>query len=436
MSKMLVVLKREYLQVVKSKSFLIGIVLAPLFMIAIVILPMWLAGAKSSSGEKLSIIDQSGEGIGRKFVKAIKEYKLEDSDKDYYILKDLVEIEPGDDISLNFFMDSLRTQIIDQQLKYFLVIRPDAHLLDSNIYLVTNSDNFVSFSRFERKVSNVLSTMRLEASDINISIDSALIITRRIDLAVQDAKGEAIPFQIKYFSAIIFAGIIMGMILAYGQLVMRSVIEEKNSRIMEVLVSSVSPFQLMFGKVLGLGAATFTQVAVWVAVGSLIYSQKAALDISPSIDRILFNPVIVIFLALFLISGYILFSTLFALIGSMVNSEKEAQGYVMPISLVLVAPFILGLSIVQDPNSTLAIVLSMIPIMAPTMMMMRLVFIVPTLSEYSLTSGIVGEAIISLAIVVVTILGTVWLTAKIFRVGILMYGKRPTLPEIIRWVRH
>jgi ABC-2 type transport system permease protein len=127
---------------------------------------------------------------------------------------------------------------------------------------------------------------------------------------------------------------------------------------------------------------------------------------------------------------------LFALIGSMVNTEKEAQGYVMPISLVLIAPFIVGISIVQDPNSTLAIVLSMIPIMAPTMMMMRLVFIVPTLSEYSLTSGIIGEAILSLTIVVVTIVFTVWLTAKIFRVGILMYGKRPTLPEIIRWVKH
>ena len=226
------------------------------------------------------------------------------------------------------------------------------------------------------------------------------------------------------------------MILSYGQVVMRSIIEEKNSRIMEVLISSISPFQLMLGKVLGLGAATFTQIAVWVAVGSLLYSQKAALDIAPSIDRILFNPVIVIFFGLFLISGYILFSTLFALIGSMINSEKEAQGFVMPITLVLVAPFIVGISIVQNPNSTLAIVLSMIPIMAPTMMMMRLVFIVPTLSEYSLTSGIVGEAVVSLLIVIVTTLATVWVTAKIFRVGILMYGKRPTLPEIIRWVKH
>ncbi len=436
MSKMLVVLKREYLQVVKSKSFLIGIVLAPLFMIAVVILPMWLAGAKSSTGEKLSIIDQSEEGIGRRFAESLDEYKLKDSDKPYYILKDIIEIEPGDDISFDFFKDSLRGQIIDQQLKYFLVIRPNAHLLDSSIYLVTNSDNFVSLNRFERKISNVLSTMRLKASDINISIDSVLNITRRIDLAVQDAKGEAIPFQVKYFSAIIFAGIIMGMILSYGQLVMRSVIEEKNSRIMEVLISSVSPFQLMLGKVLGLGAATFTQIAVWVAMGSLLYSQKATLDISSSIDRILFNPVIVVFFTLFLISGYLLFSTLFALIGSMINSEKEAQGYVMPISLVLIAPFIVGISIVQDPNSTLAVVLSMIPIMAPTMMMMRLVFIVPTLSEYSLTSGIVGEAVISLTIVILSTLFTIWLAARIFRVGILMYGKRPTLPEIIRWVKH
>lgn len=436
MSKFWVILKREYVQVVKKKSFIIGIILTPILMGGFTLIPALLVRTKASTAEKLAVIDQSGLNIGQRFGKSLERYKLDDSITNYYKINNIFEVEKDNDIRFNEINDSLSQLIINKEIKYFLVIKPEAHLIDTNIFLVTNSDNFVTLNRFERRLSDVLSSIRLDMSEINLEVDSILNLTKRIDLKTKDAKGESIPFMIKYFSAIIFVGIMFGMIFGYGQLVMRSVIEEKNSRIMEVLISSVTPFQLMLGKVMGLGAATFTQIAVWVILGAGIYSMKGAFEIDPSIDRIIFNPVIIIFFILYMISGYILFSTLFALIGSIVNTEKEAQSFIFPITMVMILPFMIGMYIIQEPNSTLSVTLSLIPFLTPNIMIMRIIFIAPTLTEYSLASGIIGEAILGFILIVISIIGMIWLTSKIFRIGILMYGKRPTLPEIIKWIKY
>ena len=435
MSKFWVIFKKEYAQVVKKKSFIIGIILTPALMIGFTVLPAMLTRIKSSSAEQMAIIDQSKLHVGQRFAEEIAEYKLEETEDSYYEVRRIFEIDPIESERFEQLNDSLRNEIIEKDIKYYFVIKSEPLVNDTNIYMVTNSDNFTTIKRFERKISKVLSTMRLTNADINLGVDSVLNITRRIDLKIKDAKGEVIPFQIKYFAAIAMVGIIFGMIVGYGQMVMRSVIEEKNSRIMEVMMSSVSAFQLMLGKVLGLGAATLTQVAIWFAIGAIISTQKTALDISPAIERILFNGPIIIFFILFLVSGYIMFSTFFALIGSIVTNEKEAQSFVMPITMSMILPFLVGIYVIQEPHSIFAVTISMIPIFAPTMMMMRLVFIAPTLSEYSMFSGIVGEATLSLLIVVSFTIFMIWLTSKIFRIGILMYGKRPTLPEIMKWIK-
>ncbi len=436
MSKFWIIFRREYAQVVKKKAFIIGIFLTPVLMAAFSVIPALLASKKSSDTELLAIIDQSQHNIGERFKDELESYKLDDDTTAYYAVTDIVKINEWDDDEYNKVYDSLVDLINDKSLKYFLVVGPNSHIDDSSSFLVTNSDNFRSINRFEYRYSQVLSSIRLDESNVNFEVDSILALTRQIDLPRRDAKGESIPFEIKYFSALIFIGMMFGMIFSYGQMVMRSVIEEKNSRIMEVLISSVSPFQLMLGKVMGLGAATFTQIFVWVILGAVMYSMKGAFDINPSIDRILFNPVIVIFFVLYMISGYLLFSTLFALIGSIVNTEKEAQSFIAPITMFMILPFMIGIYIIQEPNSTISVALSLIPFLVPTLMMMRVIFLAPTLTEYSLFSGIVGEAALGFFIVCLTVVGMIWLTSKIFRIGILMYGKRPTLPEIIKWIRY
>ncbi len=435
MTKFWIVFRREYAQVVKKKSFLVGIFLTPVLMAGFAIVPALLAGSTSSRPERIAVVDQSDTHIGEEFVASLERYTLDDSVSAYDVVK-LIVIQPSEHDRMTRISDSLSDEINAKRIKYAVVINPEPQVDDSNLYVITNSDNFTTLKRFEKRLSQILSQLRLRSSDINLDIDSVLTLTRRLDLQTRDALGQSIPFEIKYFSAIVFVMIMFAMILGYGQMVMRSVIDEKNSRVMEVLLSSITPFQLMVGKITGLGAAAMTQVSIWVMIGAGFYFMKGSLAITNSIDRIIFNPVIVIFFVCFLIIGYIMFSTLFALVGSIVSSEKEAQSFVAPISMLLVVPLVMGLHIVQNPDSTLSLTMSMIPLVAPTAMMMRIIFLAPTLTNYSFFGSIIGEATLSLFIVTATTIGLIWLTAKVFRVGILMYGKRPTLPEILKWIRY
>ena len=434
MDKFWIVFKREYLQVVKKKSFLIGIFLTPLLMGAFTLLPAFLASKKASDTQQLAVIDQSGTNIGTRFEEELVEYELDDG-RPYYNVHEVFEIAPDDEAGYKKVYDSLTTSITENLLKFVLVIKPEPLSADSNVFLLTNSENLRSINRFEYKISQILSEKRLEKAEINIGIDSVLTLTKHINLKSVDAKGESLSFQTKYFSAMIFIMIMFGMIFGYGQLVMRTVIEEKNSRIMEVLISSVSPFQLLLGKILGLGGATFTQISIWAVLGAGIYLMRGMIEIDPGIDRILFNPAILIFFVLFLISGYLLYSTLFALLGSIFSSEKEAQNFVAPISISLILPIMIAIYVIQEPNSLISIIISYIPFLTPTMMLMRVIFIAPT-TDLALFSGIVPQAILGFILVSCTVAFMIWLTSKIFRVGILMYGKRPTLPELVKWIKY
>ena len=437
MSKFWVIFMREYAQVVKKKSFIIGIVLTPLMMGAFMLLPAFLASRESSSSELMAVVDRGNEQIGQQFASALERYTIGDTEQQAYEVTEIFEVPAGDDELFTAVYDSLAGAITAKELRYFLVINAEPDKTDSGLYLVSNSESFRAYDRFERRLTDILSRTRLDASNINLPVDSILALTQRLDLPIRDTKGESIPFIVKYFAALILVMMIFIMIIGYGQILMRSVIEEKTSRIVEVLVSSVTPFQLMFGKVLGLGAAAFTQVAVWVAMGAVIflYSGSMSIDISPSVGRMVFNPVIVMAFVGFFILGYLMFSTIYALIGSIVTNDKEAQPLLAPVNMLLIAPVIIGMAVIQNPYATWVMVLSYIPLLSPTLMLMRTAFIAPTVTEYSLTSGILGEVLLAFLVVAIFTVFVIWLSAKIFRVGIFMTGKRATLPEIMKWVR-
>ncbi|MCB2229125.1 ABC transporter permease [bacterium] len=439
MSKFWVIFKREYTQVVKKKSFLVGIFLTPILMAAFMVLPALLAGSEQTASEHMAVVDQSGLSIGTRFEEALQKYTVGEDSLPAYVFDQVFEVSVDDNARRISLVDSLSAAIQAKQIKYLLVVMPHPELSDNNLALVTNSDDFRAIRRFEQSLTDIISAIRLEHSDVNLPVDSVLSLTRSVDLPLRDSQGEAIPFEVKYFAALILVMLIYGMIVTYGTMLMRSVIEEKSSRIMEVMVSSVSPFQLMLGKVMGLGAAAFTTVLVWVLLGAgfmLFGGTAGASMMGDAISRMIFNPVIVVFFVLFLISGYLLYSTIFALIGSILNSEKESQNYIFPIVMILILPVMVGIGVVRDPYVMWAQIMSYIPLFAPTLMVMRIMFIAPTQMEYSLFSGIVAEGTISLLLVVAATIGMIWLTGRVFRVGILMYGKRPTLPELARWIRH
>ncbi len=430
MSKLWVIIKREYAQVVKKKTFLIGIILTPVFMAVIMLVPALLAQKKPDTVAKIAIIDLDGQGIGEKFAEGIDKYKLDDSSSAYQVTQILTP-NPFDSLEIDRTRKELDSLILAKSLKSYLVIGNDIEYNDS-CFMIAKSFNFRTSRRFDRTLSNILAGIRLEKSDINIGTDTVLTLTRRIEFEQQAPGGKERDFLTIYMTGLIFVMIIFVTVITYGQVLMRSIIEEKNSRIIEVMVSSVSPFQLMAGKIVGLGLANLTQVGIWVVLGSAVYLFKGDLAISPTISSTVFNPVFLVYYVCFLLLGYLMFSTVFALIGSIVNSEKEAQNFMFPIIMTLMLPVILGMYVIQEPDSTLVTVLSLIPFFSPTMMILRLNILGP--ETFSLANPILFEATLAVILTALTTLGIIWITGRIFRVGILMYGKRPTLPEILRWV--
>jgi ABC-2 type transport system permease protein len=217
----------------------------------------------------------------------------------------------------------------------------------------------------------------------------------------------------------------------YGAIIMRGVIEEKNNRVVEVVLSSLKPSQLMAGKLLGIAAVGLTQYVIWALFGlaASMYGGSLVTSFVPQASGFKMPHIpsyIFIYFILFFILGYFLYATFYAAVASMVNSEKEAQQLLMPVTMCLVVPIMLMTFVLRSPNSSFSVILSLIPFFAPILMLMRICVLLPPFSQIAL----------SIALLVLFTAGMIWLTAKIYRVGILMYGKRPSLPEIIKWVRY
>jgi ABC-2 type transport system permease protein len=215
-------------------------------------------------------------------------------------------------------------------------------------------------------------------------------------------------------------------ILTYGVSVMRGVIEEKQSRIVEVVVSSVRPFHMLMGKVVGIGLVGLTQYLIWVGSAALLMAFGVSLLASRGVTLPPISAGLLVSFIVFFVLGYFLFATIYAMVGSLVTTEEDAQGIQFPVMMLIIVPMMIFWVVMRNPGGTTAVVLSMIPFFAPTLMMLRIAMISPPL----------WQVLLSMAFMVVAIVGAVWLAAKIYRVGILMYGKRPSLAEIGRWLRY
>ncbi len=432
MSKLWILIKREYAQVVKKKSFVIGILLTPVFMVAITVLPALLASKESDYTEKIAIIDLDGQGLGQKMSEKISVYTLDD-DRPAYEVTNIIEASNYDSARVSQLRLELDSLVQVKELKSYLILSKG--ILDNDsCFMVAKSFVFRTNNRFDNALTRILSGMRLEKSNINISTDSVLQLTHQTVFEHLAPGGKTRDFMTMYLAGIVFVMIIFGTIISFGQILMRSVIEEKNSRIVEVIASSVSPFQMMAGKIIGLGLASMTQVAAWMAMGTIVYGMRGSLNIPADISGILFNPVFMAFFVVFLVLGYILYSTFFALIGSIVNTDKETQSFIFPITMSLMLPILMAMYIIQEPDSPLVTGLSLFPLFTPTMMVLRMNII--GVDTFTFSNPIIMQATIGAILTFISIIIVTWITARIFRIGILMYGKRPTLPEIFKWIRY
>ncbi|MDH6342672.1 ABC-2 type transport system permease protein [Parabacteroides sp. PFB2-12] len=436
MSKIGLIIKREYLHRVSKKSFIILTLLMPLMMVALVFVPLWLSSIKGSDVRQIAIIDTTGKYAP--LFEDVDNYRFIQSDK-----------------SLEEYRNSP-----DKELYAILQITDD---------LLTNPRAATLYS--EKQVPNELSrivnqTIRAQIEDdklatFNIPNLKEIIQESKVSFNVQtikwgeDGKEQISSAAVASVVGIIFTMIVYMFVLMYGAMVMSSVVEEKTNRIVELMVSSVRPFDLMMGKIIGIGFVGLTQILMWgilsvalFTIGGFFYAGSlgtdmatlqqgmqaaqgmgAAAEMQPGaelfamLSTINFRE-IGLFFVIFFIGGYMMYASIFAAIGSSVDNADDTSQFMAPITILLVFALYAGIYSMENPDGPLAFWCSMIPFTSPIVMMVRIPFGIP-----------LWEKLLSVVLLYGSFIGAIWLSAKIYRVGILMYGKKPSFKEMIKWLK-
>lgn len=419
MDKILAIIKREYLIRVRSKGFLLGTILTPLLMTGLAFLPLLLLGKTPGRAYRMVLLDQTPEA--KLSQRAEKLLTAENARAERFEVR-RETIHPA---KLEARQQELNQEINTKQLDGYVVFRADVLETGQIAERAKNTSDFPLMSRIRSSLKQAIVEERMQRA--GISPEKVAEVSKDITINFINERGERETPMAKW--AISFAmGILLYIsILVYGLYVMRGVIEEKQSRIIEVLLSSVKPFQLMLGKVTGIGLVSLTQVTIWVGsmfVISTIAAGQAIAFGNFQIPRIPLG--LVAFMLIYLVLGYFLYSTLYAMIGAMVSSEEDGQQMQMPVTLLLVLPYIMSSFVLSKPDGTAAVILSLIPFFSPILMFMRITVQQPPWWQIAL----------SIVLLIGAILGAVWVAAKIYRVGVLMYGKRPSLPELMKWLKY
>jgi ABC-2 type transport system permease protein len=319
---------------------------------------------------------------------------------------------------------ALTAKVKDKKLDAFLWATPDAIKARKLDFVTNDVSSFIDNGVLGAAVNDALRRSALKSKGLkDDEIEASL---QSVEVAPQSPLGKNAPNPQAMFIATL--GMVMVMyvtVLLYGVNVMRSILEEKTSRIMEVMLSTASAKDLMAGKILGVGAVGLTQVGIWVLTAGIFSS--SALVASADLIKGVLSLKLLLYFGVFFLLGYVLYSTLCAAVGSMVNSEQEAQQMQFLVMMPMILSVIFIVNIFQHPSSTIAIFGSLFPFTAPLVMFSRIA-IQPETPVWQIAA--------SIALMIATIYGMVWLCGRIYRVGILMYGKKPNLPEIIKWIKY
>lgn len=438
MSIVSLIIKREFIAKVRNKSFIVMTFLSPLLFVAIAAFVGYLSSMKADT-KRIAIHDESGLFV--------KDFTSQNSSKDDYKYLDLSLIDA------KFLKDS----ITKESYEGLLVIPKTAHIadLESKIQFISNSSPSIAF------IENVQNTIAKKITKLNLEkahLDTLAIkkAQSKVSISLAKASGEESVKGLNEIKIAIGGGfgyLIMMFIIIYGNMVMRSVIEEKTNRIIEIIISSVKPFQLMIGKIIGTSLAGILQFFIWAVIGlSLMFAasmffgvnvgptakvppelmQQAQQEFTSTAQmyiKELWNlPIasILIGFVVYFIGGYFLYSSFYAAIGAAVDNQTDSQQFLLPIIMPLMLSVYVGFfSVMSDPNGTIAVVFSMIPLTSPIVMLMRIPFGVP-----------LWQIAISVTLLFATFFAVVWFAAKIYRVGILMYGKKPTWKELYKWLKY
>jgi len=437
MNHLSLIIKREYLTKVKNKSFIIMTILSPIIMIALFAVVAYLSQLNNNKERIISILDESG----------IVSDVFENTEFTKYNLLSNISLEEA-------------KQLVEEKGEYGLLhieYKKDIIEISKAIkFYSEGSPSLTLISSLEIKLEKKLTDLKL----IQEGVDIEKIKTSKsnINIAQESFQGEKTS-KIDNIVKLAFGGfagyLLFMFIIIYGNMIMRSVIEEKTSRIIEIIISSVKPIQLMLGKIIGTSLAGITQFVIWAILGGVLMlvipailginmaemqspqqemmqqamqSPEAQMQMQNVMTAIYNLPLVNLTIAFlfFFIGGYLLYSSMYAAIGAAVDNETDTQQFMMPILLPLILAVYVGIfTVIEDPHGTVSTVFSFIPLTSPVVMLMRIPFGVP-----------IWQQLISLGLLIATFMFTVWFAAKIYRVGILMYGKKPSYKDIYKWLKY
>ena len=404
------VIRREYLQRVRSRWFVFATVGVPFLLVAATAVPIVVASRNEAADRTIVVLDQSGE-VGPWVTGALE--------KGGYV------VEPASTLD----EESLRRRVESGEVGGYLVVDRES-LVAGHARLVVN-ESPSAFRQLGIRQAVIQAALEFQLAGTGMDVDRVLAGGT---LEIERIAGPGGGMNDPTFAAAYAGSFVLYMvILLYAVAVMRSVLEEKTSRVVEVILSSLSPWQLMLGKILGVGAVGLTQLAVWVVVGGAILTvglptllaARPALGELAALTGGLPGPSFFVYFLIYFLGGYFIFSALYAAVGAMCNSEEEAQQAQFPVMILIFVPVVALVGVIESPNSTLSVVLSLIPFFSPFLMFARAVG----------GAAPFWQVALSIVLMAVTLLAVAWVAGRIYRVGILMTGKRPTLTELMRWLR-
>jgi ABC-2 type transport system permease protein len=455
MRKLLAVIKREYVQRVRTKFFIVMTILGPLMLFVFTVVPGLLIGFKAGGDTRLAVIDQTdgarvyeslrrslttrerdGEGSEELGAKSINANASESVKTAGRAMRGRFQVEPIQTTgrSIDDVRRELNERIGRDELDGYLVVPPDIlkNSQSKTAYYGRNVSDVITRGQIENRLNRAIRRERLVAQGVKEEeIDD---LSRPVDLVAYgvNEKGQegGRATGAGFIMAFIIAFLIYISVLMYGQVVLGAIVEEKETRIAEILFSSVRSSTLMVGKLIGVSLVALTQLGIWTlafalvslyGMGMLASQGVGASDVViPTLPASFF-----VYFFLYFVLGYFIYASIYVLIGSMVTTAQEGGQLAMPVVFVLMAGLYMAFPVIRSPNSSFAIWVSMVPFFAPITMVVRIVSQPPPF----------WQILLSLVIGIVTVVLMLWVASRIYRIGMLMYGKRATIPEVMRWIR-
>lgn len=413
-SPLSIIISREYLERVQRKSFIISTLLTPLLMLGLMMAPALFAILAGPENKTIAVIDRTDAMIAR-------------------------QLDNEGELNFKVVQGELAELIDNADYDAVLVIEADAVSRPSAIKLYSHeAASMQTEGAISSQLENIIEDERIKAYDIdNLSqIMKEIKADVRLEtFRISEGDTSETSSIISYIVGITTSLMLYMFIMLYGQMVMTSIIEEKNNRVLEIVVSSVKPNALMMGKIVGIGLVAVTQILIWGIILTacsiwLMPLVSGAAQGAGGFDLgVLGSPAYILelfgYITLFLIGGYLFYSSIYAAVGSAVDNIQDASQLVSIAVIPIIIGMVVSMCVVQNPASSLAVWTSMIPFTSPMVMMARIPFGIPAWQIWT-----------SLALLYASFAGMVWLSAKIYRVGIFMYGKKPSFSELLRWARY